>query len=87
MVRLVPIVKLEKEVFFGVIMLLFLIVRIEPSIAQLLLFQKNVPRYVFHFINYENHKFSYNLFHHLIATANTDLSCLVLERHRLRQLL
>ena len=51
MVRLVPIVKLEKEVFFGVIMLLFLIVRIEPSIAQLLLFPKNVPRYVSHSIN------------------------------------
>ena len=61
MVRLVPIVKLEKEVSFGVIMLLFLIVRIEPSIAQLLLFPKNVPRYVFHSIIYENHKLSFNL--------------------------
>ena len=56
MVRLVLIVRLEREVYFGVIMLSFLIVRIEPSIAQLLLFPKNVPKYVFHSINYVSHK-------------------------------
>ena len=56
MVRLVPIVRIEKEVSFGVIMLLFLIARIEPSIAPLLPFQKNVPTYVFHSTNYKNHK-------------------------------
>ena len=47
MVRLAQIVRLEREVFFGVITLSFLIVRIEPSIALLHLFRKNVHRWVF----------------------------------------
>ena len=56
MVRLVPIVRLEKEVSFGVIMLLFLIARIEPSIAPLLPYPKNVQTYAFYSTNYKYDK-------------------------------